>query len=210
VSNSGTLSAAGCTQCPPGLSTGNLAGSTSQAACTSCAAGYIGSPSGGCTICPAGTWGQSGMMACVLCSPGTYSLAGSATCRPCPAGTYGSAAGLATDACSGTCSPASSCPPGTSSLPPTPPVTGLSCISSGTRAAPAKLNLLLWPAAHPANSRGVDLVAATLGVCQQLGGTCSTSAADTVAGADGALRYIVGTAAALHLEAAEPLACSPQ
>ena len=69
------------------------------------------------------------------------------------------------------------------------------------------LGVLLWPAAHPFNPQKVDLVIAPLAVCQQLGGTCSTLAINTIAGTDGVTRYIIDTAAALHLEAAEALVC---
>ena len=208
IINSGTTSASGCTPCPTGLSTGNVAGSTTIAACSSCAAGYVGSASGGCTICSAGSWGESGMTSCKLCSPGTYSSAGASACTPCPAGTYGSAAGLATSACSGTCSPASACPLGTA-FP--PPVSSLSCTAGGSaRAAPPSLSLLLWPAAHPQNAARVDVVVAPLEKCQQLTSAAACSSAASIAGADGVVRYVIGTAAALHLEAAEQLACSPQ
>jgi hypothetical protein len=149
------------------------------------------------------------MTFCLLCPPGTYSLAGAAVCTRCPAGVYGSAAGLTSAACSGACSPASACPPGTAYPPPPPPVSGLSCASVGARAAPQSLGLLLWPAAHPANPQRVDLIVATLAVCQQLGGSCSTAPSNTIAAADGVTTlHIVGTAAALHLEAAEQLSCA--
>ena len=61
--------------------------------------------------------------------------------------------------------------------------------------------MLLWPAANPSNPLHVDLVIAPLATCQQLGGTCSTLASNTVVGADGITRYIVGTAAALNIGA---------
>ncbi len=197
----------GCTPCPPGLSTITF-GSESLDACVSCAEGYTRTATGGCTICLAGTWGQFGMNYCLLCPPGTYSLAGASTCTPCPAGTYGSSAGLTSSACTGPCASLAACPLGTAYPPPAAPITGLSCASSGVRAVPSSLGLLLWPAAHPSNPQRVDLVIAPLAMCQQLGGTCSTLASNTVVGADGIMRYIVGTAAALNIEAAEALACS--
>jgi hypothetical protein len=161
--------------------------------------------SSGCTICPAGSWGQNGMSSCVLCSPGTYSSAGASACTPCPAGVYGNSAGLVTSACSGPCSPALACPLGTAYP---PPATDISCAPGNARAAPAALGLLLWPAAHPANPQKVDLIITSLSVCQQLGGTCSMLPGNTVMGADSVMRYIVGRAADLHLEAAEQLTCS--
>ena len=78
------------------------------------------------------------------------------------------------------------------------------------RAVPSSLGVLLWPAANPSNPQHVDLVIAPLAMCQQLGGTCSTLASNMVVGADGITRYIVGTAAALNIEAAESLACTAQ
>ena len=180
-----------------------------------CAAGYIGAISAivrssadgswafrsapQCTPCAAGSWAAQGTTACAPCSPGTYSLVGSAFCTLCPAGTFGSSAGLKTAACSGACA---SCAAGATS-----PVT-LSCASMGARAAPPSLGLLLWPAAHPLNPQGVDLITAPLGACQQLTSASACSSAATILGADGALRYVVGTAAALHFEAAETIACS--
>lgn len=163
-----------------------------------------------CVTCSAGSWSGPGSPSCILCSPGTYSPAGALSCLPCPAGTYGSSAGLASSACSGTCVSTTACPLGTAYPPPASPIKDLSCASSGKRAAPASLGLLLWPAAHPTNPQHVDLVITTLDKCQQLGGTCSTLASNTVAGADGATLHIVGTAAALHLEAAEAISCSAQ
>ena len=210
ISNGGTTSASGCMPCPPGLSTNNLAGSTSQAACTSCAAGYIGTASGGCTVCPAGSWGQNGMMACVLCSPGTYSLAGATACSPCPEGTYGSSAGLASSICTGICASMMACPLGTAYPPPAAPITSLSCASSGARAVPTALGVLLWPAAHPSNPQHVDLIIAPLAVCQQLTSSMACAAAASIMGMDGVMRFVVGTAAALNLEAAEALTCNAQ
>ena len=150
------------------------------------------------------------MGSCVLCSPGTYSGAGASSCLPCPAGTYGSSAGLASSTCTGTCASTTVCPLGTAYPPPAAPITDLSCASSGARAVPSSLGVLLWPAANPSNPQHVDLIIAPLAMCRQLGGTCSTLASNTVVGADGVTRYIVSTAAALNLEAAEALTCSAQ
>ena len=160
-----------------------------------------------CVPCAAGSWAPQGTTACALCSPGTYSTAGASSCTPCPAGTYGSSAGLASSACTGPCASLAACPLGTAYP---PPITGLSCASSPARAVPSSLGVLLWPAANPSNPQHVDLIIAPLATCQQLGGTCSTLASNTAVGADGITRYIVGTAAALNLEAAEALSCSTQ
>ena len=91
-----------------------------------------------------------------------------------------------------------------------PPAAALSCASSGARAAPSSLGLLLWPAAHPQNPQGVDLVAAPLAACQALTSAAACAAAPSITGEDGAPHFVIGTAAALHFEAAEPLACSAQ
>ena len=163
-----------------------------------------------CTLCAAGSWSGPGSPSCILCSPGTYSSAGASSCTPCPAGTYGSSAGLTSSTCTGPCASTAACPLGTAYPPPAAPITGLSCASSPARAVPSSLGVLLWPAANPSNPQHVDLIIAPLAMCQQLGGTCSTLASNTVVGADGVTRYIVGTAAALNLEAAEALTCSAQ
>ena len=103
-----------------------------------------------------------------------------------------------------------SCPLGTAYPLPAVLVRDLSCAASGARAVPSSLGVLVWPAANPSNPQHVDLIIAPLALCQQLGGTCSTLASNTVVGADSVTRYIVGTAAALNLEAAEALTCSTQ
>lgn len=197
-----TPGASSCKPCPAGTWSTRV-GLQSSAGCVPCAAGnYSSDGSTSCTSCAAGSWALSGSSNCVLCSPGTYSLAGAATCAPCPAGTYGGSAGLASAACSGPCP---GCPSGMAF----PPLsTQVICASSGARSPPASFGLQMWPAAHPTNPQGADLIIATLSVCQQLGGTCSTAPANTLVGEDGATRYIVGTAAAMHLEADEVLACS--
>ncbi len=106
-------------------------------------------------------------------------------------------------ACSGTCA---SCLAGATSLPAAP--ASLSCASTGARASPPNLNLLLWPAAHPENAQRVDLIVAPLAACTSLSSAAACAAAASITGADGTLRYVVGTAAAMHLEAAEALTCT--
>jgi hypothetical protein len=183
-----------------------------------CAAGYIGAPSAlvkssndgswafitppQCTPCAAGSTSVAGAAACTPCYPGTYSLAGAASCTLCPSGTYGGAAGLSSAACSGFCN---ACPPG-SVFPPL--ASSMSCASNGARSVPAPLGLLLWPGAHPANAAKVDVIVAPLAQCAQLSSSAACAAAASIAGADGIVRYVVGTAAALHLEAAEQLSCA--
>jgi hypothetical protein len=56
----------------------------------------------------------------------------------------------------------------------------------------------------------VDLVVAPAAVCAQLtpGGACTTAAANQVVGADGVTRFVVGTAAAFHMEGSETLTCA--
>jgi hypothetical protein len=159
-----------------------------------------------CAPCAAGAWAPQGTTACTACPPGTYSLAGAASCRLCPAGTYGASAGLGTAACSGACA---NCEAGSTS--PLPSINGgdsLACVAASTRAAPAALSLQLWPAAHPANPQHADLVVAPLIQCRQMTSAAACDAAASIAGADGVTRYVIGTAAGLHLEAAEALSCS--
>ena len=203
-----------CTACPTGYTTSTTQG-VAIADCSLCAPGFSPSFSGGgassltCTaVCAAGFYAPRGAVKCMPCPPGTYSLEAAAACDPCPAGTFGSSAALASPACSGLCASMAACPRGTAYPPPPAPITDLSCASSGVRAVPASLGLLLWPAAHPSNYRHEDLIVAKLDNCLQLGGTCSTAPSDVIIGGDGVPRYIVDTAAALHLEAAEALACT--
>ena len=73
---------------------------------------------------------------------------------------------------------------------------------------PAALGLQLWPAMHPQNPPRVALVVAPLAQCQQMTSSAACAAAATVVGADGATRYVVGTAAAFTMEADETLSCS--
>ncbi len=201
VTSSGTLNAAGCAACPAGYSTGTQVGSTDIAACTSCAAGYLGSAAGGCTPCPAGTWGYSGMPACVPCSPGTYSLIGAAVCSLCPAGTFGDHAGLSTAACSGACA---TCSAG-STVPSSSP---FSCNANDARAVPSNLGLQIWPAANPSNPQATDLLVAPIAVCQRMASSSACAAAASILGADGVVRYVVGTAASFNVEPAESLTCT--
>ena len=217
---SGSSSIADCVTCPPGtFSTGNAAvcavcpaGTYFPGAgavfCLPCPPGTFSSATNmisaaTCIPCPAGTFSPSAAAACSPCPPGTYSLAGVPACLLCPAGTYGASAGLKTNACSGLCA---SCGEGSASLPPTPQM----CTAAGSRAVPTSLGVFVWPASNPSNPQQVDLIIAPLALCLQLGGSCSTVATNTVVGADGVTRYIVGTAAALNLEAAEELTCGAQ
>ena len=91
----------------------------------------------------------------------------------------------------------------------TPP---LSCRPAGARAVLPSFDLQIWPAAHPANPQRVDLVVAPAASCAQLspGGVCTTAAADQLVGADGVTRFVVGTAAAFHMEGALSLAPSSE
>jgi hypothetical protein len=206
------------------------AGATAYA--FACAAGFFGAPAllsrgpfdgvwawaGGlapqCAACAAGRTSTGGQAPCSLCAPGTFSLAGAAACLPCPAGTYGASAGLTSAACSGACA---GCAAGTAY----PPSSGgggggvsgsgggtLSCVAPDARAVPAPLGLQLWPAAHPSNPQGVDLVIAPLATCQQITSAAACSAAASITGADGVARYALGTAAAFNMQAAETLTCS--
>ena len=208
----GSLSA--CLPCPLGFYM-NMPGASACFSCPPRTTTLSPQSTSFTDCCPAGSWGQDGMKYCILCPPGTYSYDGSPVCSPCPLGTFGSSSGLTTSACSGSCSPVSACPLGTAFPPQAPPVlpeTSLSCTTSGVRAAPASLGLLLWPAAHPANVQKVDLIIAPLDQCKRLlsASEAVCAAAGSVTGKDGTLRYVVGTAAALHLEAAESLMCAAQ
>ena len=83
----------------------------------------------------------------------------------------------------------------------------LPCVVADARAVPATLGLQLWPAAHPANPQGVDLVVAPLAQCKLMTSDAACAAAATIAGADGTLRFVVGAAAAFNMEAAKSLSC---
>jgi hypothetical protein len=75
---------------------------------------------------------------------------------------------------------------------------------------PPSFGLQIWPAAHTQNPQHVDLVIAPAAQCAQLtpGGVCTTAAANQIVGTDGVTRFVVGTAAALHMEAGETLTCA--
>ena len=197
------LSASGCTACPQGLSTPVSSAGTSASDvswCTICAAGWLMSKLGKCAPCPAGTWSEFGLNLCHLCPPGTYSHAGATSCSLCPDGTFGDRAGLATAACSGVCA---SCVAGSTTALHAP----LTCSAGAARAVPASLGLQILPAANAANLRGVDLLVAPLALCRRMTSAAACAAADSVAGADGVTRYVVGTAAAFNVEPAEALTC---
>lgn len=200
----GSFSQGGWTWCCTLCRAGTFQDLTGQIACKPCEAGTA-SPdvgrSSACPVCPPGTWSSPGSTACAPCSPGTYSLGSAAVCSLCQAGTFGSSAGLATAACSGVCP---SCAAGSTTA------AALSCASTGARAAPPSLGLLAWPAAHPLNPKHVDLIVAPRAACVSLTSAAACDEAATIAGVDGTLRYVVGTAAAMHLEAAEVLACTAQ
>ena len=89
----------------------------------------------------------------------------------------------------------------------TPVASPLSCSAGAARAVPSSLGLQIWPAANAANLRGVDLLVAPLALCRQMTSAAACGAAASVVGADGATRYVVGTAAAFNVEPAESLTC---
>jgi hypothetical protein len=84
----------------------------------------------------------------------------------------------------------------------------VACASTGAHALPAALGLQLWPAAHPANAQGVDLIVAPLALCEQMTSVPACAGAAAIAGDNGVTRYVVGTAAALRMEAAAVLHCA--
>ena len=161
-----------------------------------------------CTPCAAGSFAPQGTTACMPCPPGTYSLVGAASCSLCPAGTFGDHAGLTSNVCSGTCS---SCTAGsTSSSALNTAISSMTCSTANSRAVPSSYGLQIWPAAHPANPQRVDLVIAPATMCAQMspGGVCTTLAVNQITGSDGITRFVVGTAAAFHMEASETLECA--
>ena len=81
-------------------------------------------------------------------------------------------------------------------------------MAADARAVPASLGVQLWPAAHPSNPQRADLIVAPLAACQQMASSAACAAAATIAGADGVTRYVVGTAAALNMEADETFTCT--
>jgi hypothetical protein len=151
-----------------------------------------------CVLCAAGSFLLNA--ACAPCYPGTFSLAGASSCSLCPAGTFGDRAGLATAACSGVCA---TCMAGSTTALHAP----LACSAGAARAVPSSLGLQIWPAANAANARSVDLLVAPLALCRQMASEAACAAADTVVGADGVTRFVVGTAAAFNVEPAEALTC---
>ena len=128
-------------------------------------------------------------------------------CTPCPAGTYGNRAGLSSAACSGACA---SCPAGSVGASSSSPSSPLSCAPTSTRAISTSLGLMIWPASHPTNPLGADLVVAPQPLCAQMspGGACNTTAANSILGADGTLRYAVGPAAQLNMVPQDSMVCS--
>ena len=88
-----------------------------------------------------------------------------------------------------------------------PSSSSLSCASGGARALPSSLGMRLLPAAHPLNTDGVDLIVAPLESCTaMLSATiCATKQVGVM---DGVTRYVIGTAADLHMEAGEELVCA--
>jgi len=86
----------------------------------------------------------------------------------------------------------------------------MTCSASDSRVVPQSYGLQIWPAAHPANPQHVDLVIAPAAMCAQLspGGMCTTASANQIVGSDGVTRFVVGTAAAFHMEAGEALTCA--
>jgi hypothetical protein len=69
---------------------------------------------------------------------------------------------------------------------------------------------MIWPASHPTNPLGADLVVAPQPLCAQMsaGGACNTSAANSILGTDGTTRYAIGTAAALNMVPQDSMVCS--
>lgn len=138
---------------------------------------------------------------CTPCPPGTYSKLSSLVCQLCPAGTFGNRAALTTEACSGACP---TCLAGSISS----DSPSLTCISADIRAVPSSFGLQLWPAAHPQNTQHVDLIIAPLLQCQQMMSNADCINAEKIQGIDGLTRYVIGTAQALNMEAAETLTCA--
>jgi hypothetical protein len=80
---------------------------------------------------------------------------------------------------------------------------------ASSRQLQPSLGLQLWPAAHPQNPQGVDLVVAPLAACAQItASSAACAAAASIVGADGVTRYVVGTTAALNMQPAEQLTCA--
>jgi hypothetical protein len=151
--------------------------------------------------CTPGYYSFSGFEPCVPCGAGTFSSTKSArTCALCPAGRYGGTAGLSSPDCTGPCP---GCPPGSANPPTT---SSLSCASGGARALPSNLGMRLWPGAHPENIYRVDQIVAPEETCKIVLSLQSCSGRSSVV-MDGITRYVIGTAAELHMEAGEELVC---
>ena len=151
--------------------------------------------------CTPGYYSFSGFEPCVPCGAGTFSSTKSArTCALCPAGRYGGTAGLSSPDCTGPCP---GCPPGSANPPTT---SSLSCASGGARALPSNLGMRLWPGAHPENIYRVDQIVAPEETCKIVLSLQSCSGRSSVV-MDGVTRYVLGTAAELHMEAGEELVC---
>ena len=88
-----------------------------------------------------------------------------------------------------------------------PPSSSLSCASGGARALPSSLGMRLLPAAHPLNTDGVDLIVAPLESCTAML-SATICATKQVVAMDGVTRYVIGTAAELHMEAGIELVCA--
>jgi len=73
---------------------------------------------------------------------------------------------------------------------------------------PSSLGLQIWPAANQGNLLGVDLLVAPLALCHRITSAAACAAAASVAGADGVMRFVVGTAEAFNVEPAESLTCA--
>jgi hypothetical protein len=155
-----------------------------------------------CTPCTRGSWAPQGATSCTPCPPGTYSLDGASACTLCPAGRFGNSAGLSTNLCSGLCP---GCPAGTVNPP------SLSCASGGSRSVPSNLGMRLLPAAHPLNTRKIDLIIAPEAECIKQRNVQSCSGQSnllSVVMEDDITRYEIGYASALNMEPAEELMCA--
>lgn len=88
-----------------------------------------------------------------------------------------------------------------------PASSSLTCIAANARAVPLALGLQLLPAGHGLNPLGVHLIVAPIAQCHKIAALKCVS--DTaVDGADGMTRYVIGAAAAFHMEADETLTCA--
>ena len=108
-------------------------------------------------------------------------------------------------ACSGACA---TCTAGSTRPASASASSSVSCSPADSRAVPTNFGLQIWPAAHPSNPQHVDLVIAPSAQCAQLTSAAACAAAASIVGADGVTRFVVGTAAAFHMEAGETLTCA--